>query len=490
MHPVARPGSPGIPSAGHRQRNQSATVSGTPAPPVLSTSFLVALALLSVVQPAEAQGTPPSPEACSFKKITSTQAEAASATVVDVSAKSLATINDQWEVVTFVYLSALGDTRQTRFRISELPRKGQLLDFRDGKWCRVPSLYTTESSKYLRHALRYVPYRNQAGQDTFKFRAVDANDRQSADAVATIEIERGGLRWHITLNGSTGFPDQGPNSDDLDLRNPETIGASAQDTMFHLDWQWKAPRTVAVLDKESIHAAKQPRDARFRRRWSAHATLMAGYTQRPLAILNPADGQDPTGATIESNGDNTLMRNLSYRRAFTVGTEVNMGPVADLDAQGTFAEFGATVGAYFDAFVDGDGNALASSQRAEGTVSDYRFEGGFRLAFKQMGSDEGMGIARRHPAHGSRAAVLEPGNTEDLFVFQFLYQRQQALLDLIAAGESGDSRNRLAFRLTAMLPVPGANDNAKFVLGVEASQDIRNRGPRDVRMFYGLGLSR
>ena len=477
---------------------------------MVSVGVLVALTLLLLGTPSSVQGTPASRTACRFSLVQSSGMDTAGPTVVDVSAKSLATVNDEWEVVTFVYLQAMGATKGVRFQITDLPDKGELLDFREDGWCRVPSLYVTKSKNSLRHALRYVPHRNQVGQDTFKFRAVDAQDRTSTDAVATIDIERGGLRWHVTLNGSTGLSDQRPDAEELDFRNAEALRKSAQDVMFRLDWQWKAPRTVASLDRDAIRTSRTvhgPRDLRFRRRWSGHATLLAGYTQRPLARVNSTTGKCLEAATIESECNGSVRRNLVYGRAFTVGAEVHMGPVADVDAQGTFAEVGATAGAYFDTFPAGDGNTPEPTisevpGRPEFAPSDYRFESGFRLAFKQMGSDAGLGVARslaagtgsRHGgSHGSRdgdrLAIVEPGNVEDLFVFQFLYQRQQALPDLIPIGESGDSRNRLAFRFMATLPVPGGNDNAKFMLGIEASQDIRNKGPRDVRMFYGVGYS-
>ena len=123
---------------------------------------------------------------------------------LDVSATSLATISDAWEVVTFVYLQATGATDDVSFRITEPPRKGELLDSRNGIWCRLAPTYVTKASSSLRHALRYVPYRNEVGLDTLKYRA-RVNGRESQDAVATVYIERAGVTWQIITNASTGF---------------------------------------------------------------------------------------------------------------------------------------------------------------------------------------------------------------------------------------------------------------------------------------------
>ena len=127
--------------------------------------------------------------------------------------------------------------------VSESPSfrsKGELLDSRNGTWCRVPSGYVTPTSRLLRHGLRYVPYRNQLGTDTFKFQALDINEgRESRDAVATIAIERAGLQWQILTTASTGLS-AGPSAD-----ASGTIGASATDALFRLDWQWHSPRSTA-----------------------------------------------------------------------------------------------------------------------------------------------------------------------------------------------------------------------------------------------------
>lgn len=463
----------------YRSSRQRPAVGNKAVAAAFATGVVVALVFLALAKPAGAGEDPASRGTCPWSLAMPTGAgEGATATAVPVSAKSRATINDEWEIVTFVHLRAMGAARAARFRITELPQKGRLLDFRDNEWCRVPSLYVTETTHHLRHRLRYVPDRNEVGQDTFRFRVVDAQGRESTDAVATIEIERGGLRWYTTINGSSGLSDLTPDRTVPNLGDPEAIGKSTEDLMFHLDWQWKAPRNVAVFDGNSIDVARQPRDKRFRRRWSGHATVLAGYTQRPRATLKTTGDSDGNGR-----------RNLTYGRAITVGADVHMGPVVDLDAHGTFAEFGPTLGAYFDAVLSGDGSTSSASEPPDGARSDYRFESGFRLAFKRMGSDAATGITRRRPVHPTDVAILEPVNAEDLFVFHFLYQRHQALVDLIPIGESGDSRNRLAFRFMATLPVPGGNENTRLVFGIEASQDIQNKGPRDVRMTYGVALA-
>ena len=196
---------------------------------LLAPALLVFSVILSLATPAGAGEVPASRETCPLSSVAPPRAGAATASAVARSAESRATINDQWEVVTFVHLRARGDTQVVRFRITELPVKGKLLDFRNSEWCQVPSRYVTQPSHYLRHALRYVPDRNRVGQDTFAFRVVDADRRESTDAVATIEIERGGLRWYTTMTGSSGLSDQRPNTKALDLANPEAIGKSAQE---------------------------------------------------------------------------------------------------------------------------------------------------------------------------------------------------------------------------------------------------------------------
>ena len=499
MHPIARSGGSAIPCAGHQQDNQPATVGGTAAAPVLVAGILAALILLSVVKPTGANALPASPEVCQFKEVTSTQAEPASATVVDVTARSLATVNDEWEVVTFVYLRALGGTRHTRFRVTQLPQKGQLLDFRANKWCRVPSLYVTESSRYLRHGLRYVPYPNHVGQDTFKFRAVDANSRESTDAVATVSIERLGLRWQLTTYGSTGFSAEAPSPEEA-----KAIGSNTQNAMFRLDWQWITSRTKATLKPTRLHIAGG-------RHWgprSFHATVLSGFGQRPLAAMTASNGAaglhmdaddlDPETVSMVSQGaeGDSPGATLAYQPAFTVGTEMHVGWVGDLDAQGTYAEYGPVAGAYFDTFISQksviENGIPMVIQPRENVRSHFRFEYGFRIAFKEMGSDLPTGALRRGAAAGHEGhdaeVKLQPGNPSDLFVFDLLYQRSDALNGLVPA-QPRDSGRRWAFRLMATPSFPGRSDT-KFLLGIEVSRDLEHRGPRDVRLFYGAGLSR
>lgn len=394
--------------------------------------------------------------------------------MVDVSAKSLATINDVWEGVTFVYLRA-DDAKSVRFKITTLPGKGKLFDSPDRhSWCQVPSLYTTAPTYLLRHALRYVPDRNQVGQDTFKFRAVDAQGRESTDAVATIEIERGGLRWEFTTNANTGFSGAATASEE----NPKTIGASASDYMFRLDWQWRTPRSQATLESSDIRVNP---DARLH--WwprSFHVALLSGFQQRPLAT------------TVEPSPGVTPARTLAYHRAFTVGADVHLGWVTDLDAQGTYAEVGPVAGAYFDAFIgeksvikNGVPMKLLPMENANGYS---RFEAGLRLAFKKLDTDTPIGIARRTERAKRRSEEevwLQPGNPGNLFVLDLLVQRQDALSGLVP---HRDTRHRWAFRFMTMPSVPGGGD-ATFLLGIEVSRDLAKQGPKDVRVFYGLGFS-
>ena len=191
--------------------------------------------------------------------------------LADVSATTLATINDAWEAVTFVYLHVATGADAVRFRITELPSKGELLDYRDGGWCRVPSGYVTETTQTRRHALRYVSYRNRVGTDTFKFQAINiASGGASSDATATITIERGGLKWQIVTNASTAFSTAAAND-----THSGVIGDSAPEALFRLDWQWTAPRKNARITGDGIWGNRAP-DSRHQRRRSAHWTLVAG----------------------------------------------------------------------------------------------------------------------------------------------------------------------------------------------------------------------
>ena len=343
-----------------------------------------------------------------------------------------------------------------------------------------------------------MPYRNQVGQDTFKFKAVDEMGRGSTDAVATIEIERGGLRWQYSTNASTGL-----SADASQPAGPTATGDSTQDYAFRLDWQWRTPRSEARLESTAIRVDPDAGPYLWPR--SFHAAFLSGFAQRPLATtIAPADAGRALSASIdrvsypsspaaEPAAGAATAGTLSYQRALTVGAEVHLGWVADLDAQGTYAEIGPVAGAYFDAFI-GEKSVIKNGvpvklQPLENVTGHSRFEMGFRLAIKQLESDAPTGALRRSASPDQRSEVfLQPGNPVDLFVLDLLVQRQDALSGLVPH-EFGDSRDRWAFRFMSMPPVPAASD-VKFLLGIEVNRDLRKRGPRDVRLFYGAALSR
>ena len=409
--------------------------------------------------------------------------------VADISATSLATIGDDWEVVTFVYLQATDITDEVSFRITEPPVKGELLDFRDGAWCRLVSPYVTRRSRLLRYPLRYVPYRNEVGRDTFRYRG-RVTGRESRDAVATIDIERGGVTWQVITNVSSGFSEGTPS-----VSENKAIGATAPDAVFRLDWQWLAPRRAATLTERVIRTDSDSTRKDERRR-SVHTTLITGFVQRPLAMAaTPIDTASSVSGT-ECSGEpkDTIAPEpeLAYRRAFTVGGEARFGGVVDLDGQGTFAEVGATLGGYFDTFL-GSGRPVPQEdilfvdfRPINSGTSYYRFETGLYVSFKQLSADSATALISTGPA---KNVVLQPRNVNDLFVAQFLYQIQNSLDGLVPEHLDGSSRHRFAFRFMAMPPFPGAIDGARFLLGIEASQGLWNRRPRDVRLFYGVDVS-
>lgn len=443
---------------------------------VLRTAMVFTLTALWLITYAHAQEPSASSTACTFQPLASSTMETDGPTALDTAAESMASATDHWEVVTFIHLRAIGRTPGVRFQITQLPGKGRLLDWRGDHWCRVPSLYLTERSDALRHALRYVPDRGAAGEDIVKFRAIDDNHHESTDATGTISIRRGGLRWQLSTNGTTG------------RAGTDEITTTAQDSMFRLDWQWKAPRSRAKLERDRIRV--DPAAGLNRGFRTAHVTLLTGFAHRPRATLpspespnaSSASGAAPTPAT------------LTYQRALTVGAETHFGWAVDVDAQGTYAELGPVVGMYFDTFV-GKKSIIKDGvpvklEPIDGDGGYLRFETGVRLAVKRMGGDAPVGAVRLTSSNDAAPMVtLQARNARDLIVFDLLvYQHQNALRALLPQN-SFEAHRRWAFRLMAMPTVPGRDDST-LLLGIEVSQDFENIGPRDVRLFYGLGWSR
>jgi hypothetical protein len=84
--------------------------------------------------------------------------------------------------------------------------------------------------------------------------------------------------------------------------------------------------------------------------------------------------------------------------------------------------------------------------------------------------------------------VDKGGNVEDLLLFEFLYQRSDAVRGLVP---DAATENRLVLRFLATPDLPDSmmGGHMKLLMGLEVSTDRERKGGKDIRVFYGVNAN-
>ncbi len=220
-------------------------------------------------------------------------------------------------------------------------------------------------------------------------------------------------------------------------------------------------------------------------------------TSEALEILGVAvnGSQTTTGTTVPQMTAATL----THERAFTVGAEYSANWLGAADGVGRFVEIGGVVKGHFDSFISDEkfteknGVTFVKLDRAGGEANGYfRGEAGFRLRVTQAHEDNSAPAELERETEGTASYIVRKDNLDDLLLFEALYQRNSTLSGLPDLG--GNPMNRYDMRFMALPEIPGmgnamASKHTKFMIGIEVSNDLRNNGPKDVQIFYGVNLS-
>ena len=298
----------------------------------------------------------------------------------------------------------------------------------------------------------------------------------SALPVAALAQEPPRLRWELLTSGTSDLGSGEGSSTAAPI--PKLTGPDAT-FLFRLDAQ-------PLLNYGS---SSQMTNARL----GMHLLFQTGVISVGRAVTAKADtAASPAVDVLENQGavvtDTTAEgATLSRQQAFTAGAEFSANRLVNADGAGVFMELGGVAKGYFDAFLDDarffekDGITYVKVSSPLGSETGYfRYELGFRFRLSQNEESENLMDV---------GGMMKGGNTEDLLLFEFLYQRNNAVEGLLP--ETGvDTANRWVMRFKATPQMPGTmgKKNTKFLLGLEVSNDLRNRGVKDVRIFYGANM--
>jgi hypothetical protein len=277
------------------------------------------------------------------------------------------------------------------------------------------------------------------------------------------------LRWELVTSGSSDLGSSDKIAPDATV--PKLTGPNAT-FLFHLDAQ---PFLNYGSDSHAL--------------LSRHLLFETGIV--PVGRTVNARADTSTSPVIESlvsqgvsvTGTTKPGTTLSIQRAFTVGGEFSANRLFKAQGAGTLMELGGVVKGHFDAFLDDtrffekDGVTYVTVGRPNGGESGYyRAEAGARFRISQP--EEAMAAVT---ANGE----TKGGNVEDLLLFEFLYQRNNALFGLVPGV---DTVNRILMRFLATPEVPNLKDT-KMLIGIEMSNDRKGEAVKDVRIFYGVNLN-
>lgn len=286
------------------------------------------------------------------------------------------------------------------------------------------------------------------------------------------------LRWELVTQGASGLG--GGNGTTATASTPKLTGSDAS-FLFRLDLQ-------SLLNYGT--AGKVP--AKLNR----HLTIETGITSvgravtaKPdLATSSTVEALANQGATV--TGTPKAAPTLTRQRAFTLGAEFNANRLARANQGGAFVELGGLVRGHFDAFLN-DQRFFEKNGITYVTIGGpsavesgfFRGEAGFRARVTQAEEEEEGNLKMV-------GGAMKGGNVDDLLLFEIFYQRAGAVTGVVT-DPAVNTANRWTMRFVATPELPLSMDmgHTKILLGLEVSNDLRNRGKKDIRIFYGANVN-
>lgn len=274
-------------------------------------------------------------------------------------------------------------------------------------------------------------------------------------------------RWELISSGASSLGDQSS----VSATAPDLTGTDAN-FLFRLDNLIKAPaKSQGKLDMHLIFDIGVINPAR------AVTTRTDPGTSPALQII----GVTPIVAAT------TAGTSISHERAFTAGGQFVLNWLPRAAPDGEYAiEFGTVFKGHFDGYFDNqrfyekDGITYVKlNQGADAESGFFRGETGLRLRLTQKAP--------------TNAAMTLQDNNDDLLLVEGLVQRASALEPLSRQSKNINAANRYVFRFMALPGLnpkdPAKTKNTKFVIGIEVSNDLHNRGKKDIQLFYGVSAN-
>jgi hypothetical protein len=277
------------------------------------------------------------------------------------------------------------------------------------------------------------------------------------------------LRWELVTDGASPVGDESSAT----TGGAPTLTGTAANLLFRMDAQ-------PLLDYAGGHAKR-----------SRHAHFEVGFIAAPRAVTARPDIENSEavealtaqGATV--GGTTTASSTLSRQRAFTAGAGYSDNYLFGAQGSGIFGEVGGVVRFNFDAYVaddrffEKDGITYVKVPSDLGADAGYyRFEAAFRfrlsngeMKVKQNGNDAGA-------------------NVDDLLLIEIGYEYSGAKAGLMP---EVSTQHRLRWRFLATPRLNNPNDTEKNkikgVVGIEFDQDLARKGPKELRIFYGVNVN-
>ena len=285
-------------------------------------------------------------------------------------------------------------------------------------------------------------------------------------------------RWELITSGGTAL---GNGSDDSGL--PNLSGAADSAFLFRLDVQVRNPKQKLDGNNEPVGNA----------RFNSHLIFETGIINSPTAVYAQTDPETSEALEALGAGDASVdlikeikEMTLSRERAFTVGGEYSANWLGAADGKGLLVEVGGVTKGHFDAFIaeqrffEKNGVTYVRLSQPEGEEAGF-FRGlaGLRVRVTQP---------HEHPDMTEKVANsrVHKNNLDDLLLFEFLYQYNSALRGMTDDPDINPV-NRYVMRFMALPELPSTK-HTKVLLGIEVSNDLRNRGRKDIQLFYGVQL--
>ncbi len=291
------------------------------------------------------------------------------------------------------------------------------------------------------------------------------------------------LRWELVTNGTSNLGSGGSSSSEATV--PKLTGSDAT-FLFRLDAQ---PLLNYGTPPAPLGTTRANGDARL----SMHLVFETGITSVARAVTARAEtAVSPVvealknqGATV--TGTTTPGATLTRQRAFTTGFEFSANRLFMADKAGAFMELGAVAKGHFDAFLDDerffekDGLTYVKVTSPLGSEGGY-YRGEFGFRFRLSQPEEKVTTI---PV--SDGMTDKGSNVEDLLLFEFLYQRSDAVRGLVLNAAT-ENRLVLRFLATPELPDSMTTKHVKVLMGLEVNTDREHKGGKDIRMFYGVNV--